>query len=132
VSHLNLFSQEKRKKASKRNDRIAAQLRECFSFALIQNDFPIIPNHEDESKLPVHVTITYVNVSSDLRHAIVYFTPLGGNNKEESLKFFEVQKHYFKNLIAKKMKMKYIPEISFRIDETIDYSRKIDQLIDRI
>lgn len=129
MSNLNLFSQEKRKTAGRRNDKIASQIRECFAMALARADFPILPNHEDESKLKVPVTLTYVDMSPDLRNATIFFTPLGGLHKQECLKFFELQTHYFKDVIAKKMKMRFIPNIFFKLDDSFEYSQKIEGLL---
>lgn len=129
MSKLNLFKPESRKTLSRRNDKIAAQLKECFSFALSRGDFPILPNHEDESKLPTPVTLTYVDVSPDLRNATVFFIPLGGVKKEETKRFFELQTHYFKDLIAKKMKLRFIPNLTFKLDDSLDYSEKIENLL---
>ena len=129
MSNLNLFKPESKKTTSRRNDKVAAQLRECFSFALLRGDFPILPNHEEESKLPTTVTITYIDLSPDLRNATVFFTPLGGLKKEETKKFFELQTHYFKDIIAKKMKMRFIPNLLFKLDASLDYSDKIETLL---
>lgn len=129
MSNLNLFKYESKKTASRRNDKVAAQLRECFSLALSRGDFPVLPNHEEESKLPTPVTITYVDLSPDLRNATVFFTPLGGIKKAETKRFFELQTHYFKDIIAKKMKLRFIPNLLFKIDESLDYSDKIEALL---
>ncbi|MDR2667343.1 MAG: ribosome-binding factor A [Holosporales bacterium] len=129
MSHLNLFVNKKEKTVSLRNDKIAAQIRECFSFALIRGDFPLLPNHEEESKLPCPITLTHVNLSKDLRNATIFFMPLGGTKKIESLRFFELQTHHFKELMAKKMKLKFIPNIIFKFDNSFDYSDRISKLL---
>ena len=43
---------------------------------------------------------------------------------EETAQFFEQQKHYFKNLTAKRLNIKYIPDIIFKLDKSIEYSTK--------
>jgi ribosome-binding factor A len=129
MDHLNLFVHKKEKNTSLRKDKIAAQIKECLSFALVRDNFPLLPNHEEESKLPCSITLTYVDLSRDLRNATIFFMPLGGVNKEESLKFFELQTHYFKELMAKKMKLKFIPNIIFRLDNSFEYSDRINKLL---
>lgn len=129
MSNLNLFKPEKIKTVSRRNDKIAAKMRECFSKALTRGDFPILPAHENESKLPSIVTITYIDLSPDLRNATVYYVPLGGLHKEECAIFFKLQTHYFKDLIAKKLNLRYIPELLFKLDGAFEYSGKIDKLL---
>ena len=129
MSDLNLFIPEKRKTTSRKNDKIAAQLRECFSKALTKGDFPILPAHEIESRLPTIVTITYIDLSPDLRNATIYYIPLGGLKKPECKEFFDLQTHYFKSLIAKKLKLRFIPNLLFKLDDSLDYSEKIDNLL---
>ena len=124
---LNLFTQEKRKTNAARNDKVAAQIKECFSMALVRGDFPILPGHESASYMKSLITITYVKLSNDLRNATVFFTTLSDHN--EALQFFELQTHFFKNLIAKKLKLRFIPNLIFKIDDTFDYYDKIDQIL---
>lgn len=129
MPNLNLFKLEKRKTSARRNDKIAAQIRECFSKALTKGDFPILPAHEIESKLPTIITITYIDLSPDLRNATVYYIPLGGLKKDVCKVFFDLQTHYFKSLIAKKLKLRFIPNLIFKLDNSLDYSEKIDRLL---
>lgn len=129
MSKLNLFTPERKKTVSRRNDKIAAQLKECFSLALSRGDFPVLPNHEETSRLPTPVTITYVDLSPDLRNATIYFTPLGGIKKEETVEFFELQTHSFKELIAKKLKLRFIPNLLFKLDDSLDYSDRIEAIL---
>ena len=126
---LNLFVPEKHKTTSAKNDKIATKIRECFSMALTRRDFPILPGHEDESVLKTYVTITYVRLSPDLRNATVLYVTLNDEYLEETAQFFELQKHYFKNLIAKRLKIKYIPDITFKLDKSIEYSTRIDKVL---
>lgn len=130
MSDLKLFVPEKKKTTGRRNDKLASQIREAFSMALAKGDFPILPNHEEDSKLKTPVTITYVDLSPDLRNATIYFMPLGGLLINETCRFFELQTHYFKNVIATKMKIRYIPNIIFRADESFEYSKKIESLLE--
>ncbi|MBR1944606.1 MAG: ribosome-binding factor A [Alphaproteobacteria bacterium] len=132
MSNLNLFMPEKHKTSSSKNDKVATKIRECFSMALARRDFPILPGHEDESILKTYVTITYVKLSQDLRNATVLYVTLNDEYLEETATFFELQKHYFKNLIAKKLKIKYIPDIIFKLDKSIEYSQKIDKVLKEI
>ncbi|MDR0695183.1 MAG: ribosome-binding factor A [Holosporales bacterium] len=129
MSRVDLFDIQKKRSGSKRNDRIAAQIRECFSMALIRGDFPLLPNHAADSKIPCSITITYVNVSPDLRNAVVFFSPAIADKVTESLRFFTAQAHFFKTIISKKMHIKYIPELQFKLDDSVQYSQRIDELL---
>lgn len=132
MSNLELFFPKKRKVRGSRNDRVAAQLRECLASALLQRDLPVLPGHEDESTLKTFVTITRVNVSPDLRNATVLFVTLNDELQEETLRFFELQTYHIKNLIAKKLKLRFIPDLIFKIDKSVAYSENIDKLLKSI
>ena len=130
MSDLNLFLPEKKKTSSRRNDKVGCRIKECFAEALLRDDIPPLANHPKTSKLLTSVTITHVDLSPDLRNAKVFFIPLGGLFQEETLLFFDLQVHYFKNIIAKKINMKYIPNLLFRVDKSFEYSNKINDLLE--
>jgi ribosome-binding factor A len=84
---------------------------------------------ESVSRPPCPLTITYVDLSPDLRNASIFFTCLDDLKKNEALKFFETQLHFFKNLIAKQIKLKFVPNILFKIDESANYATRIDKIL---
>ena len=131
MSKLNLFFQEKAQ-TSARNDRIAARIKECLSMTLARGDFPVLPGHKDESKLKAFVTITHVNLSPDLRNATIFFSTLNEEDRQEALNFFNLQEHFFKSILAKKLKLRFIPDLVFKLDETLNYYDKIDKILKKI
>jgi ribosome-binding factor A len=76
------------------------------------------------------VTITTVDVSSDLKTATIYFSSL--NNKQEGLETLNRAKGYIKSTLAHRVRMKYIPDIEFRIDNSYEYGKKIESLLEEI
>jgi ribosome-binding factor A len=79
------------------------------------------------------VTITKVELSNDLTHAKVAFSCLGG--MQERMRSQEALDHaagFIRSLVKKRLRLKIIPEIVFRYDETIalaiELSTKLDQL----
>ena len=78
------------------------------------------------------VTITKVDLSSDLSYAKVYFTTLN-EDKEKVIKDINGAKKYIRSiLMKKKIEMRVIPELSFVYDESIDYGNKIESIIEKI
>lgn len=123
---------QKRKTRSSRNDRIAVQIRECIADTLLRNDLTVLPGHEDESRLKTFVTITHVNVSSDLRNATILFVTANDENQADTLRFFELQKYALKHIIGKRLRIKYVPELVFKLDKSITYSDNIEKLLKQI
>jgi ribosome-binding factor A len=76
------------------------------------------------------VTITKVVVSHDLKEAIVYFSSL--DKKNETFEALKKAKGYIKSILAHRVRMKFIPELQFRIDNSFEYGKRIDALIEEI
>jgi ribosome-binding factor A len=75
------------------------------------------------------LTITHVDLSPDLRNAKVFVMLSEEVQKEEVITFLEQNKHYFKEIIATKIKMKYIPEIEFKLDESFEKMQRISKIL---
>ena len=79
------------------------------------------------------VTITRIDLSTDCRHAKVYFSVLG--NEGDSLKALEGIKNatgFIRKLIGNRLRLKYTQEIVFKLDKTVEYSIYISEKIDEI
>lgn len=79
------------------------------------------------------LTITRVELTKDLRYAKVYFSVLGGaKEKALALKGLNSAKGYIKGVVADRIKLRLVPEISFRIDESIEHTEEIYNMFKRI
>ena len=79
------------------------------------------------------LTITKVDLTNDLRYAKVYFSVLGGaKEKALALKGLNSAKGYIKGIVADRIKLRLVPEISFRIDESIEHTQEIYDLLKKI
>lgn len=76
------------------------------------------------------VTITKVVVSSDLRNAKLYVSILGSDKQiEESWKGLNHSIKFIRGELAKRVRMKFIPEIKFYMDTSLEYSAHIQKLL---
>lgn len=82
---------------------------------------------DNDAKL---VTITSVNITSDLSFAKVYFTTLG--NKKETIKMLNNASRYIKVLLSKRVIIRKMPELTFVYDDSVEYGQKIENIIERI
>ena len=79
------------------------------------------------------ITITKVELTKDLRYAKVYFSVLGeAKDKALAMKGLNSAKGYIKGMIADRIKLRLVPEISFRIDESIEHTKEIYDLFESI
>ena len=77
-------------------------------------------------------TITGVEVSRDLRLARIYFTtPDGDQKKDAAVKGFNSARGFIKRILANELDLKYMPDIKFFYDESLDYGSHIDSRLTR-
>ena len=78
-------------------------------------------------------TITGVKVSRDLRQARIYFTTSSGiQKKDDTIKGFSSAYGFIKRTLAHELGLKYMPNIKFFYDESLEYGAHIDELIESI
>ena len=111
---------------SQRQLRVGEELRHLISNALLRESFydQIIENNT--------ITVTEVNVSPDLKNAKVYIMPLGGENKLEVLDSLNKSNGRIKKLISSNINLRQIPKLQFKIDETFEYAKKIENILQKI
>lgn len=78
------------------------------------------------------VTVTDCRVTNDLSFAKVYITVLDDEKKETTLKALNDSKGFIRRSLADRVDVRHIPELSFVYDESIEYGKKIEQIIDNI
>jgi ribosome-binding factor A len=79
------------------------------------------------------ITITDVEVSKDLKNSRVYYTILGDEQQaEESANALSRVSSFIKKQLGKRLRMRYIPEISFRYDNSLAYGEKIDHILESL
>ncbi|HKK95911.1 MAG TPA: 30S ribosome-binding factor RbfA [Anaerovoracaceae bacterium] len=81
------------------------------------------------------ISIPFVEVTADYSYATCYIMPLISDESEkevvenEILEGLNSAKGLFRREIAKSIKMRHTPELIFKIDNTMEYSRHIDEII---
>lgn len=79
------------------------------------------------------LTITKVDLTKDLRYARIYFSVLGEDkDKALALKGLNSAKGYIKGLLSDRIKLRFMPEISFGIDESLEHTKKIYDILDKL
>ncbi len=79
------------------------------------------------------VSITDVETSSDLKYAKVYFSCFcNDNEKKEILNALVAASGFFHNELSKRIRLRHIPKLDFRWDDSIEKGSHILGLIDRI
>ena len=79
------------------------------------------------------VTVTHVDLTSDLSYCKVMVSVMGGEEKtDEIIKILQKAEGFFKKKINARIKMRKMPEIIFIADNSLDYYEKIDKIISKL
>ena len=109
---------------SNRSDKVSDLLKKEIS--------TIITNDVKDPRLK-NINITAVKVSDDIGIANVFFTVIGKSiNKSESnidKRILDKLSGMIRSNLAKNIKIRRVPKINFRFDESIEYSENIERLL---
>jgi len=75
------------------------------------------------------ITVTSVDVSPDLRNAIAFIVPLGGEHGEQLLAAMRRAAPFFRARLAKMIDLRYAPELRFELDRSFDHANAINKLL---
>jgi ribosome-binding factor A len=99
---------------------------------LIKEEISLIFLHKLSNMDLGFVTITNVRVSPDLKLAKIYLSVLEKEKRELVLDKIDAKKGYIRTELAHRIRIKFIPELKFFLDDTLDYVEKIEGLIKKI
>ena len=79
------------------------------------------------------VTVTAVDTAADLRHATVYFSVLGSEKKRTAtLHGLEAAHGVLQSRLARQLRMKRTPQLTFEYDPSVERGVRMSQLIDEL
>ena len=100
---------------------------------LLKKEISLIISSEIKDPRLQNINITAVKVSDDIGIATVFYTIIGESiQKTQSnidSKILEKLSGMIRSNLAKKIKIRRIPKIKFRFDESIEYSENIEKLL---
>jgi ribosome-binding factor A len=75
------------------------------------------------------VTVPEVRMSPDLKLATIYVMPLGGRDTDVVIAALERNKKFLRGEVARRVNLKFAPDIRFRIDDRFDEADRIEKLL---
>ena len=113
-----------RKSPSQRQLRVAKLIRETLGQAFVMRRI-------DEPGLDLaSVSVTDVDISPDLKQAVVYVRPLLAEQKEGLAEMLNENAGRIRGVIAPALRnLKTMPRLEFRLDSAADYGAHIDELL---
>jgi ribosome-binding factor A len=107
----------------KRSQRVGHLLRKEVS--------DIIMNRVKDPRLGF-LTVTDVEVTEDLKLARVYVSVLKDEDKETTFEILNSAKSFVRSELGRRLRMKSIPAVEFRLDTTVQYGARIEKLLKQI
>jgi ribosome-binding factor A len=110
---------------SQRQLRVAEEIRHVLSGIFGRGEF------RDPDLAAAQITVTEVRIGPDLRRATVFFSRLGRTDADALLPALARASPYLRGQVAKAVKLRVAPDLSFTPDLALDYAMKIDALMHR-
>ena len=93
----------------------------------------LIQRQIKDPRLNAFVTITEVDTSPDLKYAKIFVSCISGKQEEQkTLKVLNTAAGFLRTELAKNLKLRRIPELSFYWDDSIERGDRILRLIDQV
>lgn len=119
------FGQKSAGGPSQRQLRVAEEIRHSLAEIFTKTEF------RDTELRNKYLTVTEVKMSPDLRLATVYFTRLGHNDAAELVPALKRVSSFLRGQLSSRLKLKFLPELHFIADTSLEYAAKIDNLLHR-
>ncbi|MBR5731464.1 MAG: 30S ribosome-binding factor RbfA [Firmicutes bacterium] len=117
---------------SHRPERLGEEIRKTVSEMLVRGDLK-------DPRFTGMIGISGVDVTRDGSYATLYITCLAYSGKSLSeeekkniLAAFESSQGYIRSAIGKAVKVRYVPSLIFRFDESFEYGARMDRILDEI
>ena len=108
----------------KRADRVGDLIRQVIGEMLLRD--------LNDPRLAA-VTLTGVEVTADLKTATVFFSAMGSQVQEEaSLHGLQSAAGYIRKKLGRELRLRFVPDLLFKVDHSFDYGSRIDRLIQTI
>ncbi|GAB1475237.1 30S ribosome-binding factor RbfA [Bacillota bacterium] len=114
-----------------RAERLGEEIRKIVSNLLLRE--------LKDPRLAGIVTISAVEVTGDFSYATLYISVLDSHEdkteeerKEEVMEAFRSAKGLIRREIGKEIKLRHVPDILFKIDSSLDYGRRISQVLSEL
>ncbi len=108
----------------KRTARISEEIKKTLAQLLSEVKDP---------RKPMLLSITAVKVTNDLSYADVYYSAYGtAEDKKNAAVVLESARGFFRHELGRRMRLRQVPVLRMKPDESIDYGFKMDKIIDEV
>ncbi|SHM49815.1 ribosome-binding factor A [Caldanaerovirga acetigignens] len=105
-----------------RTERVSVEIQKAVS--------EIINNELKDPRIQGLISVTKVDVSKDLRYAKIFLSIYGDEEtKHNVLEALNHAEGFIKRELANRVRLKFMPKLNFKLDESIEYSIYISKLL---
>jgi ribosome-binding factor A len=108
---------------SQRQLRVGEELRHALAAILMRGEL------HDPDLAGVSITVSEVRPSPDMKHATVFVTTLNGAGMDTVLPALRRAAPFLRGQVARAVRLRYTPQLSFQADTSFDYAQKINTLM---
>lgn len=113
----------KSKAPSQRQLRVGEEIRHALSDILRRGEVRAV------EMLGISITVSEVRISPDLKNATAYVSSLTGAKQKEMIEALTRTAPEIRHQIGKKIIVRHVPRLSFKIDTSFDEANRINQLL---
>jgi ribosome-binding factor A len=93
----------------------------------------LLLEHVNDPRLNGLISVTEVSTSADLKNARIYVSILGDEDMvKEAMKGFRSATGYFRKELSRRLVLRYVPELSFEIDNSLERGARILNIIEKV
>lgn len=110
---------------SQRQLRVAEEVRHALSAVFARAEF------RDPDLMDLHITVTEVRASPDLKHMTAFVSGLGKDLPEAQFRALRRVSPWLRTQVARAVRLKFAPDLHFQPDTALDYAMHIDEVMKR-
>ena len=111
------------KEPTQRQLRVAEEIRHVLAGVFGRGEV------RDPALADVTITVTEVRIGPDLKRATAFVTRLGRSDVADKLPALRRAAPFLRSQVAKELRLRVAPDLSFQADTSIDYAMHVDELL---
>ena len=111
------------KEQSQRQLRVGQEIKRIIASELSHGEV------RNLQRVDTFITIMEVQISSDLRYAVVFFVTSNPEKDAAALEALTITANHFRKTVATKTTLRHVPSIQFKLDNTLAEVDKIERLL---
>lgn len=111
------------KAPTQRQLRVAEEIRHVLAAVFGRGEV------RDPALADVTITVTEVRIGPDLKRATAFVTRLGRSDVADKLPALRRAAPFLRSQVAKELRLRVAPDLSFQADTSIDYAMHVDELL---